>query len=221
MIRIGFITSLICWSGLALSAPPVNPMLVGLHLQGEETDWRYADGSVRRTRLNSAYISWQERFGKSVSGGAAIGYTEGTQADNPVPEARLTSGNWLDLNLQYTLIEQPQFGANLSFAYRYTDLAIETTTQMANWRWHLGRLGAEIWLDLGPNLRTTLGTSYHALSGQEVLNGSINQVTDFKQDQSLGGHIGLQLALDRTGSVSIEIHGGSYRGGKLSFARWF
>lgn len=219
--RVCLFAGLLSWSATAVSTPLPNPFEVGLHLQGEDTDWRYADGTIRRTRLNSVYWSWQERFSKSMNGGAAIGYTEGTQADNPVPDARYTSGNWLEINLQYFLVDQPLIGANLSFAYRYTDLAIETTTQKANWRWHRGRLGAELSLGWTPTLHTTLGASYVALDGQEILSGTLTQITNFKQDQTLGGYLGFQLALDRAGSVSIEIQGGSYRGGKLSFARWF
>ncbi len=203
-----------------LAAHPVTAG-IAVQFEGADVNWRYPNTTIRNTRLNSAAVSWYEDLGASFLGGMHIGYMEGTQADNPVPAARVMTGKWLDLDFQYAALDKSVLGLIFSLNYRYAELNGAQDLQMASWRWHTGTVGTTLRLGPSQGVFFTLGLTYQALNGEEVLTGPLTQVEKYKGNQHLGRHLGLHLALDHTGRISIEMRSGSERGGRVTFGRWF
>lgn len=211
---------------IALAFTPnlaAHPVTAGIAVQfeGTDVDWRYSDASVRSTHLNTASVSWYEDLGNHFVGGMHIGYMEGTQADNPIPAARVMTGKWLDLDFQYFVFDKPTVGLMLSLNYRYAEINGTQDTQIASWRWHRGTLGTTLRLGPTQGIYLILGLTDQAISGEEVLTGPTIQVEKFKANQHVGTHLGLNLSLDHTGRISIEMQSGAERGGRVTFGRWF
>jgi hypothetical protein len=204
----------------SLAAQPTTAG-IAVRLEGVDMDWRYADASLRSTRLNSAAVGWYDVLGANFLGGMYLGYVEGTQGDNPVPAARVMTGKWLEIDFQYLLINQPTVGLNISLDYRYTEMNGTMDTQLASWRWHQGSLGTTLRLGPARGVNFTLGLAHQAIDGEQILTGPLTQVENFTANKHLATQIGLNIGLDHTGRISIEMHTGVERGGRVTFGRWF
>jgi hypothetical protein len=218
--RIIYIFLLFLASTANLAAQPATAG-IAVRLEGIDMDWRYADASIRTTRLNSAAVGWYDVLSTNFLGGMYLGYSEGTQGDNPVPAARVMTGKWLEFDFQYVIIEQPTVGLNFSLNYRYTEMNGALDVQLASWRWHQGSLGTTLRFGAARGVNFTLGLSHQALDGEEVLTGYLAQVEKFKANQHLVTQLGLNIGLDHTGRISIEMQSGFMRGGRVTFGRWF
>ncbi|MBI3561083.1 MAG: hypothetical protein HY080_05135 [Gammaproteobacteria bacterium] len=208
-------------STAVMGAPPPPPIGIALKLESFDSDWRYDNNSVRRTQINSAALGWYEQLSRDFSGNVYLGYLEGTQVQNPITAAQITSGKWLGLEVDYQVVTMPSVGVELAMAYQYSVSERKLLDQDAQWRWYHGSLGLNVRLGPQHSHHMTLGVATHRIDGEEVLTGLVNQVENFKTDQRLGGKIELNIALDPTGRISIEIQSGYKRGGGVTFGRFF
>jgi hypothetical protein len=106
-------------------------------------------------------------------------------------------------------------------AYRYNQVSADVEDQSVEWTWHQGEIGLSTQTYVSDHISIGLGVNYITINGVETASGATNQRLDFKAKDSLTGHIGLQLELDRTGQIGVEFRTGSIQGGRLIFQRDF
>jgi hypothetical protein len=216
-----FLTAIVFfWLSQPVLAAEPTSFAIALMLEGYDLGLRYPT-QVQQTQLNAITLRWHERISPRIHGGILLGTVDGTQSENPVPVARVTTGNYLGINLYFAMLQSPRFDLGMNLDYRYYDLAATTEPQNAKWRWHQGSVGLDGRLGLSDRVNVVFGLSANALSGEEVLTGTITQVTPFSADHSPGARLGLRLDTDPTGYIGLEMQSGFAQGGRIFFERWF
>lgn len=212
--------AIVYWLTLSGNTFAQSNIGVALLLEGYEIDLRYPSQELP-TQLNAIALRWNEQLSAHTYGGILLGAVDGTQGDNPVPAARVTTGNYLAINLFFAYLQSPRFDLGLTLDYRYFDLEGSADTQRAQWRWHQGSISLDSRFGLTPQVSVVVGLSATGVTGEEVLTGPISQVTDFKADRSAGGRVGLRFTVDPQANIGIDMLSGVSQGGRLYFEKWF
>ncbi|MGD8784526.1 MAG: hypothetical protein PVF28_00735 [Thioalkalispiraceae bacterium] len=191
-----------------------------LRFQAIDIDLNF-EGAERETRVNSIDFSLREQLASRLDGAFLLGYINALQNSNPIYAGQDMVGEYLGLDLQFYLIQQPRFTLLSRFAYRYSLIDAEVDEQKMEWKWHQASIGLHSQTYISKHLYLNLGASVLTISGVEKASGTIDQSIDFKAKDSLTGLIGLQLDLDRTGRIGVEFKAGSMQGGRIVFQRAF
>lgn len=191
-----------------------------LHLQAVRTDLDF-EGFSRETKINSLDIEIREPLASNLDGAFLIGYLEAVQTNNPIFAGQNTAGGYAGFDLRLHLINTPYFKMLGSLDYRYSFTDAQIDDQKIEWKWHQVGVGLHTRISLSPFLHISLGASNHTISGVEKAVGTVNQTLDFKGEDSLTGHIGLQLELDHAAQIGMEFTTGSLQGGRITFQRKF
>lgn len=210
----------VCWLTLPGNAAAQSNFGIALVLEGYELDLHYPTQALP-TQLNAISLRWNEKLSDHIHGGILLGIVDGTQGNNPVPAARVTTGNYLGINLFFAYIQNTRLSLGLNLDYRYFDLVGTADTQNAKWRWHQGSISLDGRLGLTDAVSAVFGLSANGLAGEEVLTGPISQVTDFDAEHSVGARIGLLFDVAPQGHIGLEMQSGFSHGGRLYFERWF
>ncbi|MGD8926886.1 MAG: hypothetical protein PVG20_08535, partial [Thioalkalispiraceae bacterium] len=191
-----------------------------LHLQVIDTDLLF-EGTVRPTEINSIDFVLREQLGNRLDGALLFGYLNTLQTDNPLFAGQDLGGEYIGLDLRIQLIDASVFKMFSRVAYRYNEVSADVADQKVEWTWHQGELGLDTRTYITNNVFIGLGANAITINGVEKATGATDQSLDFKAKDSLTGHIGLQLELDRTGQIGVEFRTGSIQGGRLIFQRDF
>ncbi len=214
--------SLICFSFTLKAASLGNRDQIdfNLHLQSVDSYWRY-DNTKRLTNISRAGFGWSETLGPKLSGGLVLGYQELSQAGNPLATAKLSGGYYGGLHLDMSLIDRRYLHLKLNLSLLYNDSQNQASNLSIDniWIQTEENLRAQIPLSEQLNLRLTLNN--YQLRGEQRSSGSLTDVSNFRQDQSLGYSIGLDVLVDYNASVGFDWSGGSRKGGRIYFRRLF
>lgn len=191
-----------------------------LHLQSVNSNWRY-DTARRRTTISRAGFGWSETLSPGLSGGFMLGYLDLSQTGNPLDTAKLTSGYYGGLQIETRLIESRYLHLGLNLSLLYNDSQNQASNLSINTIWVQTeeKLLARIPLREKLGLRLTLND--YQLRGEQRSSGSITDVSNFRQDQSIGYSIGIDVITDPGASIGFDWSGGSRKGGRLYFRRLF
>ncbi len=191
-----------------------------LHFQSLKSDWRY-DNTQRRTRISRAGFGWSESFGPNLSAGLSLGYLDLSQADNPLDTAKLSSGYYGGLQLDGHIIENRYLKLKLNLSFLYNDTQNQDASQNISNVWTQMEVKLLARIPLGDRLNLRLDLNGYRLRGQQRNSGSVSSIINFSQDQTSGYSVGLDLAVDRNGSIGFDWSGGNREGGRIYFRRLF
>ncbi len=191
-----------------------------LFIEHTDTEWAYPV-VVRETTTTRLLAVWHESFGASLKGGLRLAYLDLSQASNPLPAAKNTTGYGLGFDLHAQLIARSSLQLGLLFAYDYQSTGGKSTDQAADVVWHTGQVGVD--LILAPLARVSVlsGVSLTYIDGEQRVSGNLEQITPFNEDEPLGYYAGLSLKTDATGSIDVKWYGGSREGIEFAFRRQF
>jgi hypothetical protein len=215
----GILLSLACMP-VALLAQAEETIGVAFVIEKQEIDLDFA-GSTRETDFDSLQLHWYTGLMSHLDGSFVLGFIDTSQSSNPFPEGQNTSGNFLEVGLRAYYYRGEKFNLSSGFYYRYVDTSHSGASQDINWRWHHGSVDVRAQIQLGNYLELLAGASAIFIDGEERASGTVTQLIDFKEKDSLSEYAGAQIILDRTGRIGIKIDTGSLRGGQIYFARWF
>ncbi|MDX1824474.1 MAG: hypothetical protein R3354_07135 [Thiohalomonadales bacterium] len=221
LLRLTSILLLICLfspRGWADTDPQVSDF--ALFIQHTDMDWAYPV-AVRETTSTRLLAVWHESFGASLKGGLRLAYLDLSQASNPLPSAKNSTGYGLGFDLHALILNQPSLQLGLLFAYDYQSTRGTSDNQVTDFVWHTGEVGAD--LVLAPNARLSVlsGISLTYIDGEQRVSGNLEQIIPFNEDETLGYYAGLDLKTDATGSIGIKWYGGSREGVEFVFRRQF
>jgi hypothetical protein len=221
LLRLTSILLLICLfspRGWADTDPQVSDF--ALFIQYTDMDWAYPV-AVRETTSTRLLAVWHESFGASFKGGLRLAYLDLSQASNPSPSAKNSTGYGLGFDIHARLLNQSFLQLGLLFAYDYQSTRGTSDNQITDFVWHTGEVGAD--LVLAPNARLSVlsGIRLTYIDGEQRVSGNLEQIIPFNEDETLGYYAGLDLKTDATGSIGIKWYGGSREGVEFVFRRQF
>jgi len=205
------------------AAQLTNPNIVeySLDLQTSKSEWQFPL-LKNNVKLEQAGISWYEPFSHSFYGGLEVGYTELSQADNPMPSAQFTSGEYIGLLFRYAAVQQSALSLNLHIKYRYNRTEGKSTLQNSQFAWHETTFSSELVFHSSKNLNLILAADYLQMGGEQRDSGNITQLTTFKNVQEKASYrAGIEFIPYRTGVIGIEWSSGIRDATKLYFKRKF
>jgi len=191
-----------------------------LHLQSVKSDWRY-DNARYRTRISRAGFGWSETLGPYLSGGLSLGYLDLSQADNPLDTAKLSSGYYGGLQLEGQIIETRYLKLKLNLSFLYNDTQNQDASQKLTNVWTQTEIKLLARIPVSERLSLRLDLNSYRLRGEQRNSGSVSSIDNFTHDQSMGYSAGLDVAVDRNGSIGFDWSGGSREGGRVYFQRLF
>ncbi|HEB85899.1 MAG TPA: hypothetical protein ENI68_02640 [Gammaproteobacteria bacterium] len=191
-----------------------------LHLQSVNSNWRY-DNARRRTEISRAGFGWSETLSPGLSGGFMLGYLDLSQTDNPLDTAKLTSGYYGGLQVETRLIENRYLRLGLNLSILYNDSQHQASNLSVNNIWIQTEEKLLARIPLSEQLGLRLALNDYQLRGEQRSRGSATNVSNFRQDQSIGYSFGFDVLVDPGASVGFDWSGGSRKGGRLYFRRLF
>lgn len=204
----------------AVIAQQTDYVTAALHIQVVDIDLD-VEGNIRTTQFDSLELELREQLAQNFDGTLHFGYLDVTQNSNPIFAGTNTTGGYLGFDLRWHIISSQQFKLVSIFDYRYAFTDTSFDGQRVEWDWHQTSLGIHTRTFISKGLSIGLGANFLSINGVEKASGTINQNLDFKAEDSLTGHIGLQLELDQAGQIGIELKTGSLQGGRITFQRAF
>jgi hypothetical protein len=204
----------------AVWAERPSALLVGLHIQSQRLELQYAV-AVRETDVNSLDLLWDEPLNSWLEGSVKLSVLDVTQSSNPIPAGQSLSGNALGLGLRLHLYRGERLKLSADLDYQYADTTADLSGQSVDMRWQQlsGQLQADIRLVQYTYL--TLAVGAVSVDGDEHATGTITSVQSFSSERSGFGRLGIQIGVDPTSHIGIEVNTGSIGGGRISFQRWF
>lgn len=215
-----FITIICLVLNRAVEAQETDYIQATVHVQNVETELD-VEGSLRETRFTSIDFSLREQLAETVDGALLLGYLDVRQKTNPVLAGQNTAGGYIGIDLRWHLLNRERFKMQTTLDYRYVNTDASIDDQKVEWRWHQIDIGLHTQTYISNSLFLILGASATNIDGVEKSRGPLNQDLDFTSNDSLTGHIGLQLATWHTGEISVILRIGSSQGGRISFQRSF
>lgn len=214
-----FIGLLFATPSWANNDPEVSDFV--LFIEHSDTDWNYP--AVKQETTTTRLLAvWHESFTESLKGGLRLAYLDISQAANPLPSGKNSTGYGLGIDVHAGLLTRPSLQLGLRLAYDYQSTSGKSSDQVSDFIWH----SAEVALDMivAPMSRLSFlsGVSLNWLDGEQRVSGNINQIFSFSEDEPFGYYAGLNLKTDATGgSIGFRYYGGFRQGGELVFRRHF
>lgn len=221
LLRLTSIFLLICLfspRGWADTDPQVNDF--ALFIQYTDMDWAYPV-AVRETTSTRLLAVWHESFGASLKGGLRLAYLDLSQASNPIPSARNSTGYGLGFDIHARLLNQSFLQLGLLFAYDYQSTRGTSDNQITDFVWHTGEVGADVILAPNARLSVLSGISLTYIDGEQRVSGNLDQIIPFNENENIGYYAGLDLKTDATGSIGLKWYGGAKEGVEFVFRRQF
>lgn len=207
----------ICNSPFA--AEPVH-LDVGLSLQRQKVEWRYAN-QVRRTTLDSIEIHVIEKFWPNLYGILRLGQIDVSQASNPITQGQTTNGEYITVGVGGTIYNGNWLALSSQLELEYHQSENNDQNQDVELRWVEAHYDLSTKFRVSDNLHLTTSLIFNYTDGEERSRGAIDQILNFEEENPVGGRLRVDLGLDRRGHIGVEIQAGYAEGGRVYFRRWF
>ncbi len=191
-----------------------------VHLQSATSDWRY-DNETRRTRIGRAGFGWSETLSPRFSGGLLLGYLDLSQADNPIDNGQITTGYYAGLQLNGKIIDTKFLSLKLDLSFIYNSTQKTREDQRVNNVWTQAEANLIARVPLGKRIGIQLGANTYNISGEQRNSGDISSINDFSETTRTGYSAGIDVAVDRSGSIGFDLFAGNREGGRIYFRRRF
>lgn len=197
------------------------PLLVGFNIQFYSMNLKYPDGDVRKTKINSLLLYWDQPLNGWLDGTFTMELLDVSQDSNPIPAGQAGSGASLGVGLVFHLYQSNLLHLHTDFTYKYVDTSGSLQDQNVNMTWNQEslQLQADIRIFQYSYIYFAGGILY--ANGTERASGPINSSLSFNSNTPEYARFGVRIGVDPTGFIGIEVATGSIAGGQIYFQRWF
>ena len=220
-----FILSILLFlSSPFIAAAQINsPTLLefALSAQNLTSDLKFSTNASYRTKTNQLGINWYEPFTHYFHGGLEVGYLEMTQADNTLPSAQYTSGEYAGLMLRFIPLVTEKLSLTLNLNYRYSQTSGSSIDQETQFAWNTTLFNTELEYQLTKHFGVLVAAEFHNISGEQHDSGTVSKITEFTESRQQSTRFGVNFSSNRNGVIGIERITGFRNGTRLYFLRKF
>ncbi len=202
--------------GPAAGAEQLYGMVYG---QREEMTLR-DNGVDMNTRVGRLGIVLTSIYSDRIDGSVDIGYASVTQGDNPVVQGIDLPGAYGGVALRLWPLRSRYLDAWVQGDYSLLSVTGSNNGQTTDIEWDDGGVSAGLVAHLGA-VDLLAGARSSSLSGEERASGTLTYTHDLSLQDKTSYWAGVDLYVDRTGTVGVLFNGGGRRGLSLRFARLF
>ncbi|MFN2348132.1 MAG: outer membrane beta-barrel protein [Thioalkalivibrio sp.] len=191
-----------------------------VYLNREVSDWRLEGDSKVESRMNRLGLRVRDRVGDNLWIGIHGGYLELTQSGNPVTQGMDLGGWYLGSSARWRFVEVGPASLSLLGQYTYNEADDTLGDQTTRYTWHEYGAGLESGFTMDA-LRIRLGVDYTGVDGDEKSSGPVQRTLSLAEEESVTARAALDLLVDATGRITIQVETGARRGAGIWFARQF
>lgn len=192
-----------------------------LSTQNQTSDLKFSSNTSYKTKTNQLGINWYEPFTHYFHGGLEVGYLEMTQADNPLPSAQYTSGEYAGLLLRFIPLVTDKLSLRLNLNYRYNQTRGSSTDQETQFAWNTALFNTELEYQLTNQVGLLVAAEFQSLNGEQRDSGIVSKIAEFTESRQQSTRFGVNFFSSRNGVIRIEKITGFNNGTRLNFLRKF
>lgn len=199
-----------------------NDNLIEFALSAEhrDTQFNYTTNELK-TRFDILGVNWYEPFTQFFHAGLEVGGFNMTQANNSLPSAKFTKGQYLGLLMRFIPLETHHLNLNINLNYRYNQSDGATLNQSTQFAWHEGLVSAEVQFNLSDVSRFFIVADYHRITGEQRDSGTVAQISRFKEQNNSGFQLGLDFQSSRHDNIRLNWLTGYRDGAQIHFRHKF
>lgn len=202
--------------GLPLQAEQLHFALYG---QRDEMTLRAGAVDVD-TRVGRLGVTFTGIYNPHLEASLDLGHAELTQSDNPATQGMSLYGQYGGVALRGWPLRSTFLEVWLGVDYTVLSVSGNNNGQETKVEWDDGGVAAGLVLHVG-HVDLLAGVRQASLTGDEIASGTLHYTRSLSLEDEMSYWGGLDLYVDRTGTIGLRVSGGARPGIALRFARAF